>query len=134
MLRLGPSISVCEQELRAQAVVAPIANFTGTPLTGIDPLSVVFTDTSANGPLTAWHWEKNDGSGWVDFDGTPTVQYPTETFTVGTWSVRMTVTNSNSSNTKTRTDYLIIVPNVSYILLEDGNYILLETTGKIILE
>jgi PKD repeat protein len=40
--------------------------------------------------------------------GTPTVQYPTESFTAGTWSVRMTVTNSNSSNTKTRTDYLVV--------------------------
>jgi PKD repeat protein len=67
MLRIGPSVSVSQQDFRAQAVIAPVADFTGTPLTGTTPLSVVFTDTSINGPLTAWHWEKNDGSGWVDF-------------------------------------------------------------------
>lgn len=108
MLRIGPSIAVGEQDLLTQSVVTPIANFTGTPLTGATSQAVVFTDTSANGPLTAWHWEKNSGAGWVDFSGTPTAQYPTETFTTGTWSVRLTVTNSAGSNTKTQSNYIVI--------------------------
>ncbi len=84
---------------------APVADFTGTPLSGTAPLSVAFTDTSTNTP-TSWLWEKNDGSGWVNFAGTPTVQNPTEVFATGTWSVRLTATNAGGSNTKTRTNYI----------------------------
>jgi len=56
------------------------ADFTGTPLFGSSPLEVEFTDTSTGSP-TSWFWEKNDGSGWVPFEGTPTAQNPTEDFT-----------------------------------------------------
>lgn len=84
---------------------APVANFTGTPLSGAAPLSVVFTDSSTSTP-TSWHWEKNDGSGWVDFAGNPTDQNPTESFAAGTWSVRLTATNASGSDTKTRTNYI----------------------------
>lgn len=88
---------------------APVADFSGTPTSGTSPLSVVFTDLSTNTP-TSWLWEKNSGSGWVNFSGTPTAQDPTESFTSGTWSVRLTATNTGGSNTKTRTNY--IVPRV----------------------
>ncbi len=88
-----------------EPVSAPVADFTGTPLTGTAPLSVAFTDASTNTP-TSWLWEKNDGSGWVNFAGTPTAQNPTESFAAGTWSVRLTATNVGGSDTKTRTDYV----------------------------
>lgn len=84
----------------------PVADFTGTPLTGVAPLSVAFTDASANTP-TSWSWEKNDGSGWVNFAGTPTAQNPTESFAVGIWSVRLTATNTGGSDTKTRSNYVV---------------------------
>lgn len=86
---------------------APVAEFTGTPLTGTDPLTVAFTDASTNTP-TEWAWEKNDGGGWVAFAGTPTVQNPSEDFTVGTWSVRVTASNTGGSSVKTRTDYVVV--------------------------
>lgn len=85
----------------------PTAAFSGTPLVGSDPTDVVFTDESLNTP-TSWHWEKNDGGGWVDFAGTPTVQNPTESFALGTWSVRLTATNAFGSDTHTETDYIVI--------------------------
>ena len=88
------------------SVVAPVADFTGTPLSGAASLSVVFTDSSTNIP-TSWLWEKNSGSGWVNFTSTPTAQNPTESFAAGTWSVRLTATNAAGSNTKTRTDYVV---------------------------
>lgn len=87
-------------------VTAPAADFTGTPLSGTTPLSVTFTDASTNTP-TSWLWEKNSGSGWVNFAGTPAVQNPTESFAVGTWSVRLTATNAGGSDTKTRTNYVV---------------------------
>jgi PKD repeat protein len=60
----------------------PTADFTGTPLSGSSPLSVAFTDTSTGeGGSPTFLWQKNDGSGWVNFAGTPTAQNPTETFT-----------------------------------------------------
>lgn len=87
------------------AVDPPVADFTGVPTSGAAPLSVAFTDSSTNTP-TSWLWEKNSGSGWVNFSGTPTVQNPTESFTAGTWSVRLTATNAAGSDTKTRTNYI----------------------------
>lgn len=89
------------------AVVPVVADFVGDPLVGTDPTDVDFTDLSTGNP-TAWHWEKNDGGGWVDFDGTPTVQNPTETFTVGSWSVRLTASKSGSTDTHTEADYVVI--------------------------
>ena len=87
---------------------APVADFTGTPLSGAASLSVAFTDSSTNTP-TSWLWEKNDGSGWVNFAGSPTAQNPTESFAAGTWSVRLTATNASGSDTKTRTNYITAV-------------------------
>jgi PKD repeat protein len=84
----------------------PVADFTGTPLSGAAPLSVAFTDASDFDPF-AWSWEKNDGSGWVPFAGTPTAQNPTESFAAGTWSVRVTATNAGGSDTKTRAAYVL---------------------------
>lgn len=91
---------------------SPVAAFSGTPLSGDAPLSVVFTDTSTNVP-TSWHWEKNDGEGWIDFDGTPTGQSPTEEFAAGTWDVRLTATNMGGSDTHTETDYVTASAAVS---------------------
>lgn len=90
------------------AVVAatPIADFTGTPLSGIAPLSVTFTYTGTGGTPVSYSWEKNDGGGWVAFASTPTAQNPTESLAAGTWSVRVTATNTGGSDTKTRTNYV----------------------------
>lgn len=85
---------------------APEAAFSGAPLAGSAPLDVLFADQSTNTP-TSWHWEKNDGGGWVDFDGTPTAQNPDETFAAGTWSVRLTATNAFGSDTHTETNYIV---------------------------
>jgi PKD repeat protein len=90
------------------SVVAPVASFAGFPLSGSAPVFVSFADNSTNTP-TSWHWEKNDGSGWVDFAGSPTAQNPSESFAAGTWSVRLTATNSAGSDTSTQTNYITSV-------------------------
>lgn len=92
-----------------RAPLPPTAGFTGVPLSGFGPLSVVFTDTSLNAPAS-WSWEKNDGSGWVPFAGTPTAPNPTEVFAAGTWSIRLTVANGSGSDTLTRTGYITVAP------------------------
>ncbi len=84
---------------------APSATFTGTPLSGAGPLSVVFTDGTTGSP-TSWLWQKNSGAGWVNF-ATPTAQNPTEIFATGTWSVMLTASNQGGPSTLARTNYVV---------------------------
>lgn len=87
----------------------PVAAFSGTPLTGTDPLEVDFTDESTGTP-TSWLWERNDGGGWASFS---TDQNPANVeFTEGTWSVRLTATNAGGSDGETKTDYITVGPAV----------------------
>lgn len=79
----------------------PVANFTGSPLAGCSPLVVVFQDQSTGGALS-WNWNFGNGN-------TSTLQNPTATyFTPGTYTVSLTVTNTNGSNTLTRNQYITV--------------------------
>ena len=88
------------------SVNAPTADFTALPVTGVEP--VLFTDTSSQSP-TSWSWNFGD-------TGTSTVQHPTHQYTaLGTYTVSLTATNVNGSDTKTR-PLLIEVPEPSATL------------------
>ncbi len=79
--------------------VAPVAAFTGTPTSGVAPLTVNFTDQST-GPPTSWSWTFGDG-------GTSTLQNPSHTYTTaGTYTVSLTATNSVGSDNETKTNYI----------------------------
>lgn len=86
-------------------VAAPVADFSGSPTSGEAPLVVQFTDLSAN-TATSWLWEKDSGGGFASFDGTPTAQNPSETFSAGTYAIRLTATNSSGSDSETKTSYI----------------------------
>jgi PKD repeat protein len=75
------------------------------PLSGVSPLTVVFTDTSTPGddPITAWAWDFGD-------DHTDTVQNPTHIFTQGIYTVSLTVTTAAGSNSNIRTAYVNCLP------------------------
>ncbi len=91
---------IFEQQFEVGGVPAPVANFTGTPLSGNAPLSVSFTDTSTNSP-TSWAWTFGDG-------GTSTAQNPTHNYTVpGTYTVTLTATNAGGSDSETKTSYVV---------------------------
>jgi len=80
-------------------VTPPVADFSGTPLSGLAPLSVVFTDLSTNTP-TSWTWNFGDGS-------TSTAQNPSHTYAVaGSYTVLLTATNAAGSNSKTAPAYV----------------------------
>ncbi len=82
----------------------PVANFTGTPLSGCSPLIVNFQDLSGGNP-TSWSWDFGNGN-------TSTLQNPTASyFTPGTYTVQLTVTNANGSNTLTRAQYITVYEN-----------------------
>ncbi|MBU8871678.1 MAG: PKD domain-containing protein [Gemmatimonadales bacterium] len=80
---------------------APVAAFSGAPLTGEDSVTVSFTDESTNTP-TSWDWTFGDG-------GTSTVQNPTYTYNgIGTYTVSLLVTNADGSDTETKTGYVTV--------------------------
>ena len=80
--------------------LVPIADFSGTPLSGAVPLTVVFTDASTVSP-TSWLWSFGDG-------GTSTDQNPTHIYvTAGTYTVSLTATNAHGSNKMTKTNYIV---------------------------
>lgn len=83
----------------------PVANFSASPLSGQIPLNVNFTDLSTNSP-TSWAWDfTNNGS--TD----STLQNPSTTYsTAGTYSVKLTATNSGGSDIITKIAYITATP------------------------
>ncbi|WP_287382422.1 DUF3344 domain-containing protein, partial [Methanobacterium sp.] len=81
----------------------PVANFTANITEGSAPLEVKFTDTSTGAP-TSWAWDfDNDGN--TD----STQQNPTWTYNdLGTYTVKLTVSNPAGSDTEEKTDYITI--------------------------
>jgi PKD repeat protein len=89
---------------------APVAAFSATPTSGPAPLAVTFTDAST-GSITTWAWDFGDGS-------TSTLRQPTHTYTTpGTYTVKLTVSGANGSNTATKAGYITVAP----ALVEVGN-------------
>ncbi len=81
--------------------VPPTAAFSGTPVSGDYPLTVQFTDQSSGSP-TSWDWSFGDG-------GISTAQSPGHVYTAaGSYSVTLTVTNADGSDTLTRMDYITV--------------------------
>lgn len=88
---------------------APVADFTGSPLTGCSPLIVSFQDLSTGSP-TSWSWNFGNGN-------TSTLKNPTATyFNPGTYTVTLTATNAAGSNTLSRTQYITVyeTPTVEF--------------------
>ncbi len=83
------------------------ADFTASAARGAVPLAITFTDTSTGTP-TSWAWDF-DNDGTVD----STQQNPTFTFTTpGTYTVKLTATNANSSGEKVATDLVLAVGTI----------------------
>jgi len=79
--------------------VPPVANFTGNPTSGPAPLNVAFTDTSIGSP-TSWSWTFGDG-------GNSAAQNPSHTYnTANQYTVSLTATNAQGSDTETKTNYI----------------------------
>jgi PKD repeat protein len=100
--------------------VAPVAGFTGTPLSGAAPLTVQFNDTSSNSP-TSWNWSFGDGN--YSTDKNPSYTYNS----AGTYTVRLTATNSAGSGMATETGYITVSSGGSGIPV--ANFTGTPTTG-----
>lgn len=91
-----------------RVLVAPpvpvTAKLTASPLSGIAPLAVAFTDKSTGTPLS-WSWDFGDGA-------SSTVQNPSHTYTgAGTYSVTLQVTDSAGvAHSVTLSNLISVVP------------------------
>lgn len=79
----------------------PVAAFSGTPRSGIEPLTVTFTDTSTN--TTSWAWTFGDGE-------SSNVQNPSyEYASQGIYTVSLTATGPGGSDSETKTNYITVL-------------------------
>ena len=93
-----------EEIYSTEAIDPPIADFWVNYNTGNEDLPCQFTDISTNSP-TSWSWDFGDG-------GTSTLQNPSHLYTEpGVYTVSLTVTNSEGSDTETKTNYILVTPN-----------------------
>ena len=81
---------------------APVAIFTGSPLSGPVPLTVAFLSGSTNATSHTWDFD-NDGS--PDASGT-SVSYTYDN--TGSYSVSLTATGSGGTDTTTKTDFITV--------------------------
>jgi PKD repeat protein len=86
---------------------APVANFSANKTTVCAGQPLTFTDLSTGAP-TSWSWSFGGG-------GTPnasSLQSPSVVFnTPGTYTVALTASNANGSNTSTKTAYIVVKAN-----------------------
>jgi PKD repeat protein len=83
---------------------APVADFSAAPTSGQSPLQVTFTDLSTGSP-TSWAWDfQNDGT--VD----SMQQNPTFTYSPGTYTVKLTVTNAGGSDDNVKVGLISVRP------------------------
>ena len=82
-------------------VIVPAVSFSADVSAGPTPLTVQFTDTSANSP-TSWFWSFGDGE-------SSTLENPAHTYAAGgTYTVKLTAANSAGSNSVTRSGYITV--------------------------
>jgi len=93
----------------------PIADFTATPLTGTAPLTVQFTDTSANTP-TSWSWDFGDGNSTNSTQQNPVHQYSS----AGTYTVSLTAANAAGSDGETKPGYVTVTEQTDFYVYAEG--------------
>ena len=90
------------------------ANFTAQIISGCSPLVVNFQDQSS-GQVSSWLWDFGNGN-------SSTLQHPSATyFTPGTYTIKLTVTGPNGSNTITKTNYITVYGKPTVDFTVDDN-------------
>ncbi len=79
----------------------PVAEFSGTPVSGVEPLLVAFSDLST-GNVTAWSWSFGDTT-------SSTLQSPSHTYnSPGTYTVALTATGPGGADVETKVGYITV--------------------------
>ncbi|MBN1886664.1 MAG: PKD domain-containing protein [Thermoflexales bacterium] len=98
----GPNGSDTELKTGYIVVASGVAEFSCTPVAGVNPLTISCTDASTGSP-TAWSW--NFGDGWAS-----SLQNPTHLYLYGgIYTVTLTASGSGWSDTNTKTSYISVV-------------------------
>ena len=85
----------------------PVAGFTATPLSGVAPLTVTFTNTTT-GRVTGYQWDFGDQT-------TSVVTHPVHIYTAsGVYTVSLTASGPGGSDTLTRTNYITVESGAEY--------------------
>ena len=86
------------------------ADFSATPVSGVAPLTVYFTDLSTGNPaIQSWTWDFGDGTAKLY------VENPVHTYNnSGTYAVKLTVQNTAGSSTATKSGYIKVNNSVTF--------------------
>lgn len=105
-----PSFAVDDIEITTPAVAAPTADFSTTNTTICVGDCIDFTDASTLGTNPTWSWTFNGGT-----PGTSNVQNPTNICfnTAGTYTIELTVTDDNGTDTETKVDYITVTASAN---------------------
>lgn len=111
--------------------IAPVADFSASPVSVNLGTGISFSDLSTNFP-TSWSWDFNN-DGTID----STVQFPFYVYpSAGTYTVTLTVSNSAGSDSETKTAYITVsapgsvVANLSVDTNRDGNITAADETNE----
>lgn len=83
---------------------APVAAFTSDKQSGATPLTVRFTDQSTGTKPFTYKWDFNNDGSVDSTDKNPECTYTTE----GTYTIRLTVTNSAGSDDEIKTGFIVV--------------------------
>jgi uncharacterized repeat protein (TIGR01451 family) len=84
------------------------ADFTGAPTAGNAPLTVQFNDTSTGDGINQWAWDFNNDGVVDSLTRDPVFTYAS----AGTYSVNLTVSNADSSDSNLKTGYIVVSEEV----------------------
>jgi len=86
--------------------ISPVAGFSGVPTAAFATAPVVFTDAST-GSITNWVWNFGDGMAITNLSNASVTHVYAA---AGTYTVSLTVSGADGSNTLTQTDYIVASP------------------------
>jgi PKD repeat protein len=86
-----------------EPVPAPVADFSADHTSGTSPLTVIFTATNTGGSVNTWDWDFGDSS---THGTTQVVTHTYTTATPQTYTVSLTATGPDYSDTETKTGYI----------------------------
>ncbi|MCK9593892.1 MAG: hypothetical protein M0Q91_17970 [Methanoregula sp.] len=96
--------------------VIPIANFTGTPLSGTGPLNVLFNDTSTVEGTPAYNWTISPATGWYITGGTINSKDVGVAFvTNGNYTITHGVSSPYGSDIETKIEYIQVYNSTSML-------------------
>jgi len=107
-LTVSGGIGLFDNETKVDfvTVTAPalVVDFSASPLLGVNPLQVVFSDDSTGATGTAWIWDFGDGS-------TSNLQHPTHTYMApGSYDVELAVFLPGQNDSLVQQDFITVTP------------------------